>query len=124
MRQHFQGSALTRALAIGAAVGIGALAATPGAAMAEDTITLGSAISITGKYSQEGKNASDGYNFAVKRINEMGGVKIGGKTYKLAVKYYDDRRAPRSCSSASSIRTRSSTYSDPTAPVRPRRRRR
>ena len=94
MRQHFQGSALTRALAIGAAVGIGALAATPGAAMAEDTITLGSAISITGKYSQEGKNASDGYNFAVKRINEMGGVKIGGKTYKLAVKYYDDESTP------------------------------
>jgi branched-chain amino acid transport system substrate-binding protein len=94
MRQHFQGGALARALAIGVAVGVGALAATPGAAYAEDTITLGSAISITGKYSQEGKNASDGYNFAVKRINEMGGVKVGGKTYKLAVKYYDDESTP------------------------------
>ena len=63
-------------------------------AYAEDTIVLGSAISITGKYSQEGKNASDGYNFAVKRINEMGGVKVGGKTYKLSVKYYDDESTP------------------------------
>ena len=66
----------------------------PAAALAEDTITLGSAISITGKYSQEGKNASDGYNFAVKRINDMGGVKVNGKTYKLAIKYYDDESTP------------------------------
>jgi len=63
-------------------------------ALAEDTITLGSAISITGKYSQEGKNASDGYNFAVKKINEKGGVTVGGKKYKLEVKYYDDESTP------------------------------
>ena len=68
--------------------------ALPAAALADDTITLGSAISITGKYSQEGKNASDGYNFAVKRINDMGGVKVNGKTYKLAIKYYDDESTP------------------------------
>jgi branched-chain amino acid transport system substrate-binding protein len=59
-----------------------------------DTITLGSAISLTGKYSQEGKNAKDGYDLAVKRINEQGGVKVGGKTYKLQVKYYDDESTP------------------------------
>ena len=94
MRQHFQGSPMARALVLGAVVGVGALAGTPSVAKAEDTITLGSAISITGKYSQEGKNASDGYNFAVKRINEKGGVKIGGKTYKLAIKYYDDESTP------------------------------
>jgi branched-chain amino acid transport system substrate-binding protein len=57
-------------------------------------IILGSAISITGKYSQEGKNAMDGYNLAVKKINEAGGVKVGGKTYKLEVKYYDDESTP------------------------------
>jgi branched-chain amino acid transport system substrate-binding protein len=63
-------------------------------ALAEDTIVLGSAISITGKYSQEGKNARDGYDFAVKKINEKGGVKIKGKSYKLEVKYYDDESTP------------------------------
>ncbi len=78
---------------LGAAVVV-ALGVAASAAAADDTITLGSAISITGKYSQEGKNASDGYNFAVKRINEMGGVKINGKTYKLAIKYYDDESTP------------------------------
>ena len=63
-------------------------------ALADNTIVLGSAISITGKYSQEGKNAKDGYDFAVKKINEMGGVKVNGKPYKLEVKYYDDESTP------------------------------
>jgi len=56
----------------------------------DDTITLGAAISMTGKYSTNGKNTLDGYQFAIERLNQMGGVKIGGKTYKLAIKYYDD----------------------------------
>jgi branched-chain amino acid transport system substrate-binding protein len=55
-----------------------------------DTITLGAAVSLTGKYSTNGKNTLDGYQLAVKRINELGGVKVGGKTYQLAIKYYDD----------------------------------
>jgi branched-chain amino acid transport system substrate-binding protein len=72
-----------------------ALAAAPLAALAaDDVITLGSAISITGKYSQEGKNARDGYDFAVKKINDEGGVKVGNKTYKLEIKYYDDESTP------------------------------
>ena len=95
MRKSFQRSALARALVFGAAVGVGSLAATSAHAKVEgDKIILGSAISITGKYSQEGKNASDGYNLAVKMINEKGGVTIGGKVYKLEIKYYDDESTP------------------------------
>ncbi len=59
-----------------------------------DTIILGSAISLTGKYSSNGVNAQNGYDFAVKKINDMGGVKVGGKTYKLKVVYYDDESTP------------------------------
>ena len=55
-----------------------------------DTIILGAAVSLTGKYSTNGKHTQNGYNFAVKRINEMGGVKVGGKTYKFDIIYYDD----------------------------------
>ncbi|HEX4763962.1 MAG TPA: amino acid ABC transporter substrate-binding protein [Usitatibacter sp.] len=55
-----------------------------------DTITLGAAVSLTGKYSTNGKNTRDGYDLAVERVNEMGGVKVGGKSYKLKVLYYDD----------------------------------
>ena len=66
-------------------------AAATGLACAEDdTITLGAAVSLTGKYSTNGKNTLDGYNLAVNRINELGGVRVGGKTYKLKITYYDD----------------------------------
>src|SRR5689334_5126676 len=56
----------------------------------EDTITLGAAISMTGKTAKEGEYTRDGYQFAVDTLNAAGGVKVGGKTYKLALKYYDD----------------------------------
>jgi branched-chain amino acid transport system substrate-binding protein len=76
---------------VAALLGAGSAAA---AGVEGDKIILGSAISITGKYSQEGKNAKDGYDFAVKRINDAGGVKVNGKTYKFEVKYYDDESTP------------------------------
>ncbi len=59
----------------------------PTLATAAETLTLGSAISFTGKYSTNGGHASKGYDFAVKKINDAGGVKIGDKTYMLEVKY-------------------------------------
>ena len=59
-----------------------------------DTIVFGAAVSFTGKYSTNGKHTKNGYDLAVKRINEKGGVKVGGKTYKIAVKYYDDESTP------------------------------
>jgi branched-chain amino acid transport system substrate-binding protein len=70
-------------------------AAAPAAAKVEgDTIILGSAISLTGKYSTNGIHAQNGYELAVKKINDMGGVKVGGKAYKLKVVYYDDESTP------------------------------
>ena len=59
-----------------------------------DTIILGSAISFTGKYSTNGIHAKNGYELGVMKINEMGGVKVGGKTYKLKIQYYDDESTP------------------------------
>ncbi len=59
-----------------------------------DTIVLGSAISLTGKYSSNGVDTQNGYDLAVKRINEQGGVTVGGKSYKLRVEYYDDESTP------------------------------
>lgn len=55
-----------------------------------DTITLGSAVSITGRYAVNGKHTKNGYDLAVKFINDKGGITVGGKKYKLAIKYYDD----------------------------------
>ena len=61
---------------------------------ADDTIVLGAAVSLTGKYSTNGKNTKEGYELAVKHVNEKGGVKVGNKTYKLEVKLYDDESTP------------------------------
>jgi branched-chain amino acid transport system substrate-binding protein len=63
-------------------------------ALAADTIVFGAAISITGKTAKEGGYTRDGYQIAIDKINEMGGIKVGGKTYKLELKYYDDETKP------------------------------
>lgn len=85
----------TRVLA-SAVAGIAALgfASAASAKVDGDTIVLGSAISLTGKYSTNGIHAQNGYELGVKMINENGGVKVGGKTYKLKVVYYDDESTP------------------------------
>jgi branched-chain amino acid transport system substrate-binding protein len=82
-------------IAVATAATVGMLAGGPAPARADgDTITLGAAVSLTGKYSTNGKNTKDGYDLAIKRINEKGGVKVGGKAYKLEVVYYDDESTP------------------------------
>ena len=60
-----------------------------------DKIILGAAISLTGKYSSNGVHTQNGYNMAVDRINSMGGVKVGGKTYKFDIIYYYDESNPK-----------------------------
>ena len=73
-----------------AAIALGLYGAALPTAAADDTIVLGAAVSQTGKFATSGLHTKDGYDFAVARINEMGGIKIGDKIYKLEVKYYDD----------------------------------
>lgn len=68
--------------------------AAPATVKAEDVIVLGSANSLTGKYSSNGIDTQNGYDIGIAKVNEMGGVTIGGKKYKLAVKYYDDESTP------------------------------
>jgi len=63
-------------------------------ALGADEIVLGSAISQTGKYAREGKFYVDAYTLTVDAINKAGGVKVGGKPYKLALKLYDDQSDP------------------------------
>jgi len=78
-----------------AAAAVAAVIAAPASAKVEgDTIVLGSALSETGKYSTNGIHAKNGYNIAIDLINKTGGVKVGGKSYKLRVIYYDDESTP------------------------------
>ena len=53
-------------------------------------IVIGSAISLTGKYATNGIHAKNGYEYAIQKIKDAGGVKIDGKCYNFKVIYYDD----------------------------------
>jgi branched-chain amino acid transport system substrate-binding protein len=55
-----------------------------------EEINLGSAISLTGKYATNGIHAKNGYEFAITKIKEAGGIKVGDKCYNFKVTYYDD----------------------------------
>ena len=81
------------AFAAGAAV-VALMASAPAIAQDSDTIILGAALSLTGKYATAGNHTQKGYDLAVSRVNAMGGIDIGGKKFKLAVKYYDDESTP------------------------------
>jgi len=55
-----------------------------------EALDIGSAISLTGKYATNGIHAKNGYEFAIKKIDEAGGVQVGDKCYNFKVTYYDD----------------------------------
>lgn len=56
----------------------------------ESVITFGAALELTGRYAREGHLTQQGYDFWADYVNSHGGFKVGGKTYKVAIKYYDD----------------------------------
>jgi len=86
----------TLASTLGAAALAAALVdAPPARAQSQEaTIVLGAAVSLTGKYSTNGQHTRNGYDLAVQRVNEMGGVEVGGRSYRLEVRYYDDESTP------------------------------
>ena len=55
-----------------------------------EDLVLGSAISLTGKYATNGVHAKNGYEFAIQKIKEAGGIQVGDKCYDFSVIYYDD----------------------------------
>ncbi|MDB5073017.1 MAG: hypothetical protein JWM87_4128 [Candidatus Eremiobacteraeota bacterium] len=78
-----------------AALGILALCATLAApsvpvSAAGDTILFGSPVSLTGSLTKEGHLTQEGYELWKNYVNAHGGIKVGGKTYKVDIKYYDD----------------------------------
>ena len=82
----------------GAALFLGAaLLLLPQAALArvtDDTIVLGAAVSLTGRYTTAGNHTRKGYDLAVRMINDRGGVRVAGRSYRLEILYYDDESTP------------------------------
>ena len=56
-----------------------------------ETITLGASLQLTGPLANTGRYYRDGYEFAIAKINEKGGIKVGNVRYKLALKLLDNQ---------------------------------
>jgi branched-chain amino acid transport system substrate-binding protein len=56
-----------------------------------ENIQLGASLQLTGPTANIGRYYRDGYEFAVARINEHGGIKIAGKTYQASLKILDNQ---------------------------------
>ncbi len=83
-----------RPTAVLAAASAALFAASLPAAADGHSITLGAAVSESGRYSTNGMHTMNGYNLAVEAINAAGGVSVGDKNYMLEIKYYDDESTP------------------------------
>ncbi|MGH3436090.1 MAG: amino acid ABC transporter substrate-binding protein [Sciscionella sp.] len=59
-----------------------------------DTMTVGAALSLTGSLAREGQLTKEGYQLCQDKVNAKGGVPVGGKKLKLAIKYQDDKSDP------------------------------
>ncbi len=58
------------------------------------TLTFGSALSLTGSTATEGNLTKEGYELWKATVNAAGGIKVGNTTYKVDIKYYDDKSDP------------------------------
>jgi branched-chain amino acid transport system substrate-binding protein len=54
-------------------------------------LVFGFSYSATGANANEGKLMADGYKFWADTVNSKGGLKVGGKSLKVALKSYDDQ---------------------------------
>jgi branched-chain amino acid transport system substrate-binding protein len=69
---------------------LGAIATAPAPSNAAD-ILLGASVQLTGPVANTGRYYKDAYEFAVAKVNEKGGVKVGNEHRKLALKIYDNQ---------------------------------
>lgn len=76
-----------------------ALSAGVGIIQASETkeITIGYAVSLSGRFAVEGKETDRGYRMWRDQINEAGGLRIGEKRYPVKFVFYDDESNPSIC---------------------------
>ena len=67
---------------------------TEAAAPLPETIKVGAVIPLTGKYSGLGSQVKNGYELAVKDINDAGGVDVGGTKLPIELIVLDDESDP------------------------------
>ena len=60
------------------------------AAVADDTISVGVVMPITGREGKPGQYQKEAIELAIKQINDRGGILVKGKKYKIKEVFYDD----------------------------------
>ncbi len=70
-----------------AAVALVASAGTP--VLAQDVVRVGAPLPLTGPLSPEGVKQKEGYDLWAEAANAKGGIKVGGKSYKVEIVYVD-----------------------------------
>lgn len=56
----------------------------------DERLLLGASLSLTGKYSSEGKRLREGYELWRELVNSQGGINVAGRRYLVRIQYYDD----------------------------------
>ena len=75
-------------------------------ALAQDVIKVGAPLPLTGPLSPEGLKQQRGYDLWAETANAKGGIKAGGKTYKVEIVYVDyASNTPRAVQSAERLIT-------------------
>lgn len=86
-RRRFIVSFIAVGLAIAVLPGLGR----QGAAQ-ENVVRFGAALSLTGRFVENGRLTKDGYDFYVKHVNQrLGGIEVRGVKYRVEIRYYDDQ---------------------------------
>jgi branched-chain amino acid transport system substrate-binding protein len=78
-------------LALASCKSAGGGSSSSGAGVGNKTsLLIGYSVSLTGANADSGKLMRDGYQFWADTVNAKGGLKVGNKSLKIQLKYYDD----------------------------------
>ena len=66
---------------------------TGGSQSGTNSVLVGATVSLTGKLSTNGKLTQQGYKLWQSEANKNGGIELGGDTYEVELKMYDDQSA-------------------------------
>lgn len=73
---------------------VAAFLAGAGAPALAQTIKVGAAVALTGRFSKEGKLVHDGYKLWLDEVNKQG-INVGGRRMKVDMVFYDDESEPQ-----------------------------
>ncbi|WP_245597966.1 amino acid ABC transporter substrate-binding protein [Ottowia thiooxydans] len=76
------------------------------ASLAQDKLTIGAPLPITGALAPEGAKLKQGYELWQEKVNAAGGVKVGNSRLKVDIRYYDyQSQTPRAIQLAEKLIT-------------------